>query len=248
MKFKSLFTIALTVGMLSFACSNSETNNYSPEASLNTMEDSVSYSLGFQNGSNYSQQGFSDVDIENFLAGFNDGLQGEDTELGETDLQALFTRFGQYLQDKVKVENKDEEEAFLSENRTKEGVMETESGLQYKIIEEGSGVSPTAEDSVVVHYTGRLIDGTIFDTSRKEVAQENGMYTPQREPYNGAKFLLGGVISGWTEGVSLMKEGAVYELYVPADLAYGENPRPGGPIQPNDMLIFEVELLEVIEN
>jgi len=127
--------------------------------------------------------------------------------------------------------NQEEGEAFLAENRNKEGVQETESGLQYKVLEEGSGDSPVATDTVTVHYEGTLIDGTVFDSS-----YERG------EP---ATFPLDGVISGWTEGLQLMKEGATYRFFIPADLGYGMNVRPGSPIGPNETLIFKVELLEV---
>lgn len=240
-----LATPILAIGLLLGAC-NQSTNDYSDaKATFNTMEDSVSYSIGFQNGENYANQGLTDLDIQNFLAGLNDGLQGNDSKVEEADLQDLFQRFSAYLKDKILSDNAEEQEAFLAENRTKDGVMETESGLQYKILEEGTGEIPTPQDTVRVHYTGRLVDGTVFDTSVKNVAMDEGVYNPQREPYEPAEFLLGAVIPGWTEGVGLMKEGAKYELYIPSDLAYGKNPRPGGVIQPNDMLIFEVELIEI---
>lgn len=240
-----LFIPLLVYAVLFTACNQSGQDYSNPDPSFNTMEDSVSYSIGFQNGESYANQGFTDVDVENFIAGLNDGLNGNESEISEGDLQALFQRFRTYLNDKILSDNAREEEEFLSENRTKEGVMETESGLQYKVLEEGTGASPTPEDTVRVHYTGRLVDGTVFDTSVKNIAMDEGLYNPQREPYAPAKFLLGGVIPGWTEGVGLMKEGAKYELYIPSELAYGKNPRPGGAIQPNDMLIFEVELIEV---
>ena len=229
MNFKELFFIPLTLSLLILSCSTNETN-YAPESSLKSMPDSVSYVVGFQNGNQIANQGFADIDIENFLAGFNDGLNKEGSELADANLQDLFRRFGTYLTDKIKLENSEEAKAFFTENRAKQSVMETASGLQYEIIEEGTGAQPTAQDTVVVHYEGSLIDGTTFDSS-----------------YGGApaEFLLGSVIPGWTEGLSLMKEGATYMFYIPSELAYGENPRPGGAIQPNDALIFKIELIEV---
>jgi FKBP-type peptidyl-prolyl cis-trans isomerase len=120
----------------------------------------------------------------------------------------------------------------LEENKTKEGVIETESGLQYKVIEEGTGKSPKADDKVRCHYRGTLLNGDEFDSSYK-------MGQP-------AEFVLNRVISGWTEGLQLMKEGGKYELYIPSHLAYG--PRGGGQtIEPNMTLIFEIELLEVLD-
>lgn len=123
--------------------------------------------------------------------------------------------------------------AFLAENRNKEGVQTTASGLQYTVNKEGSGKQPTAADVVSVHYEGRLIDGTVFDASRKHGDQP-------------VTFPLGGVIPGWTEGVQLMKEGAHYTFFIPAELAYGENGVPGA-IPPNSTLIFDVELIKVGE-
>ncbi len=230
MNFKELFFILLTTSLLLFSCSNGE-SDLSPEPSLNSMPDSVSYVIGFQNGSQISNQGFSDVDLENFLAGLNDGLNNEESELADANLQDLFRRFGTYLTDKILMENSEEAKAFFAENIQKEGVMETASGLQYEVIEEGTGVQPTTQDTVVVHFEGSLIDGTVFASTF-----ETG--TP-------AEYHLGSMIPGWIEGVPLMKEGATYTFYIPSELGYGENPRPGGAIQPNDALIFRIELIEV---
>jgi len=121
-------------------------------------------------------------------------------------------------------------EKFLAENKTKEGVKTTESGLQYKVITEGTGKQPTASDTVVCHYRGTHIDGTEFDSSYK-----------RGEP---TEFPLGGVIRGWTEGVQLMKEGSKYQLFIPAKLAYGSR-GAGGVIEPDETLIFEIELIKV---
>ena len=122
-------------------------------------------------------------------------------------------------------------EEFLKENEKKEGVKTLPSGLQYKVLKEGEGKSPKATDTVSVHYRGTLLDGTEFDSSTK-----------RGEP---AEFPVNRVIKGWTEALQLMKEGAKWMLYIPASLAYGERGTPGGPIGPNETLIFEVELLKV---
>jgi FKBP-type peptidyl-prolyl cis-trans isomerase FkpA len=127
--------------------------------------------------------------------------------------------------------NSEKGEAFLKENSTKEGVKTTASGLQYKVLKEGTGKSPKATDTVEVHYKGTLLDGTEFDSSIK-----------RGQP---ATFPLNRVIPGWTEGVQLMKEGAKYQFTIPSKLAYGERGTPGGPIPPNSTLIFEVELLSI---
>lgn len=122
-------------------------------------------------------------------------------------------------------------EEFLKENAKKEGVKTLEGGLQYKVLKEGTGKSPAASDTVSVHYRGTLIDGTEFDSSYK-----------RGEP---ASFPVNRVIKGWTMALQKMKEGSKWMLYIPADLAYGERGTPGGPIGPNQALIFEVELLKV---
>ena len=122
-------------------------------------------------------------------------------------------------------------EQFLKENAKKDGVKSTASGLQYKVIKEGAGKSPAATDTVTVHYRGTLIDGKEFDSSYK-----------RGEP---AQFPLNRVIKGWTEGVQLMKEGAKYQFFIPANLAYGERGTPDGAIGPNETLIFEIELIKV---
>lgn len=123
------------------------------------------------------------------------------------------------------------ETSFLEENKNKEGVEVTSSGLQYEIIEEGTGASPVATDRVTVHYEGTLIDGTVFDSSYQ-----------RGQPID---FGLNQVIRGWTEGVQLMKEGAKYKFFIPSDLAYGPRGTPGGPIGPDADLIFTVELIRV---
>jgi FKBP-type peptidyl-prolyl cis-trans isomerase len=127
--------------------------------------------------------------------------------------------------------NLEKGEAFLKENATKEGVKTTASGLQYKVLTEGTGKSPQATDTVEVHYKGTLISGKEFDSSYK-----------RGKP---ATFPLNHVIPGWTEGVQLMKEGAKYQFTIPSKLAYGERGTPGGPIPPNSTLIFEVELIAI---
>lgn len=229
MNFKHLFLTTVIASIITLACAQQE-STYTPKATFNTMEDSVSYAIGYQNGSQLGAQGFPDVDVENFMAGFISGLEKEDSKLDGVNLQSLFNRFSIYLVDKIKLENAAEAKAFFAENKTKEGVIETTSGLQYKVLVEGTGKQPTAEDRVVVYYEGTLLDGTVFESNFDGEPAEN---------------VLGGFIPGWIEGVGLMKEGATYMLYIPSELGYGENPRPGGLIQPNHGLIFKIELVEV---
>lgn len=232
MIFKKLF-VGLSLASILFlaAC---EQQGTTPKASLDTKLDSVSYALGYQNGTFLGREGVSDLDYNNYNAGMNSGLTGEDGLLTQDEIYQVTNSYLQELTEKKSSENTEAGQAFLEENLEKEGVMETESGLQYKVLEEGTGESPTAEDVVRVHYEGTLIDGEVFDSS-----YERG------QP---AEFPLNRVIKGWTEGVQLMKEGAIYEFYIPSELAYGANAPQGSPIGPNETLIFKVELLEVVSD
>lgn len=230
----SALVVILTVGCNTSQQSGSE----APEANLETNIDSVSYGIGYMNGQNMRQQGMDDIEAEDFVAGLKQAMNQEDPQISQSEIQQLLQQYQIKAQQKAQQMKQEEAqknlkagEEFLAENRNKEGVQVTESGLQYKVLEEGSGESPSATDSVTVHYEGTLIDGTVFDSS-----YERG------EPVT---FRLNGVIPGWTEGVQLMKEGATYRFFIPGDLAYGMNTRPGGPIGPNETLIFKVELIEV---
>lgn len=133
--------------------------------------------------------------------------------------------------EQLAAQNKAQGEAFLAQNKTQQGITTTASGLQYQVLTEGTGASPTATDNVKVHYTGMLLDGTVFDSS-----------VQRGEPIS---FPLNGVIRGWTEGLQLMKVGSKYRLFIPSDLAYGPSGYPGSPIGPNATLVFDVELLGV---
>ena len=134
---------------------------------------------------------------------------------------------------KAATSNKVEGEKFLAANKVKPGVTTLPSGLQYKVLKQGTGPKPTAADKVTVHYEGKLIDGTIFDSSIK-----------RGEPIS---FDVTGVIPGWTEALQLMPVGSTWQLFIPSNLAYGEHPRPGGPIGPNAVLTFEVQLIKIGE-
>jgi FKBP-type peptidyl-prolyl cis-trans isomerase len=245
MTFKNSSRLAvLLILLVGLACDNSGNSTISKKADLSTSLDSISFALGYQNGDFLAREGATEFSYDAYIAGFMNGI--DQTEiLDQATRSDLINEFRIQITTAVKDQNKAESEAFLAENRTKDGVMETASGLQYKVIEEGTGASPTAENTVRVNYEGKLLDGTYFDTNNKELAQAEGLYDQRREPYGPVEFPLNGVIRGWTEGIQLMKEGAVYMFYIPAELAYGENPRPGGVIKPNDALIFKVELLEV---
>jgi FKBP-type peptidyl-prolyl cis-trans isomerase FklB len=142
----------------------------------------------------------------------------------------VITRYTTEQSDAQATLNKEKGDAFLAENKNKEGVVTTASGLQYKIIEEGSGATPTAEDKVRVHYTGKLLNDEVFDSSIQ-----------RGDP---VEFQVTGVIPGWTEALQLMKVGAKWELYIPSDLGYGTRGNP--PIGPNETLVFEVQLIDIV--
>lgn len=199
-------------------------------------QEKASYGFGYQMGSNMHQQEVS-IDLEAMIAGLRAGMSGEDPKYTEEEMQAALQAMQQAMmaqqQAKAAVEaeaNMKAGQEFLAENAQREGVETLPSGLQVEVIEEGEGASPTAADRVKVHYKGTLVDGTVFDSS-----YDRG------QP---ATFGVGQVIPGFSEGLQRMKPGAEYKLYIPADIAYGAQGRPGLP--PNSTLIFEVELLEVV--
>ncbi|MFP4370138.1 MAG: FKBP-type peptidyl-prolyl cis-trans isomerase [Candidatus Kapaibacterium sp.] len=207
---------------------------------IKTEKDSLSYSIGMSIGANLKQNNELDVNLDKLIEGLKAQYAGTQTALTEEDMNQILQSFAQVQQKKAQEaqaaageEAKAKGQQFLQENRKKEGVKVTQSGLQYKVLKEGTGASPKATDKVKVHYTGKLIDGTVFDSS-----VERG------EP---AEFPVNRVIPGWTEALQMMKEGGKWMLYIPSDLAYGPN-GAGGSIGPNETLIFEVELIEVMDD
>jgi FKBP-type peptidyl-prolyl cis-trans isomerase FklB len=205
---------------------------------LITQREQVSYALGINIGRNFKQS-FIDVDPDTLLVGLKEALVSDSCSLlSEAEFEAVLNalekdvRAKQTMAKKVESEkNKQEGESFLANNAKQPGVITTKSGLQYKVLASGKGKTPTASSKVKVHYTGKLINGKVFDSS-----VERG------QP---AEFPVNGVIKGWTEALQLMKTGDKWMLYIPANLAYGEQ-GGGGVIPPGAALIFEVELLEVL--
>jgi FKBP-type peptidyl-prolyl cis-trans isomerase FklB len=199
---------------------------------LKDLKDKASYSLGLNFGMNFKRQNV-DLNTDAFAAGFKDGLApGRKPLLTEQEVRQVMMDFQKDMEEKQKAagaKNAGDAEKFLNENKSKEGVKTTGSGLQYKVMKEGNGAQPKASDTVTVNYRGTLTDGTEFDSSYK-----------RGQP---ATFPVNGVIKGWTEALQLMKVGSKFQLFIPPALAYGEQARPGLP--PNSLLIFEVELLDV---
>jgi FKBP-type peptidyl-prolyl cis-trans isomerase len=204
---------------------------------LKTQSQKSSYAIGMNIGKNLKRDSV-EVDPAVLLRGLKDALAGnkllltdEEAKAALTALQAEVRRKEEAKTKAAAVENKKTGEAFLAANKTKEGVVTLPSGLQYKIIKEGTGPKPTAEDTVLCHYRGALVDNTEFDSSYK-----------RGEPL---KIPVGGVIKGWTEAIELMPVGSKWQLYIPSDLAYGERGAPGSPIGPNSTLVFDVELIGI---
>ena len=199
--------------------------------------DKVSYSLGLGIGQQLAQMGANGISAEDFAQAIKDVLEGNELKISHRDAQGIVQEFFQKKEAELQAErikqgkaHKEAGEKFLAENTKKEGVITLPSGLQYEVLKEGNGKKPSAKDTVVCHYEGTLIDGTVFDSSYK-----------RGEP---ATFPLQQVIAGWTEGVQLMQEGAKYRFYIPYRLAYGEG-GAGAQIPPFAALIFDVELIEV---
>ena len=210
--------------------------NAEEKKALQTAKEKQSYSIGADIGSKLKSQSI-DIDTDLFSQGLKDAFSGGKLLLTEQEMKDTLTALQKELMEKqaernkqLGEKNKKEGEAFLSENKKKEGVKTLPSGLQYKVIKEGTGKTPKAEDTVVTNYRGTLIDGTEFDSSLK-----------RGQP---ATFPVKGVIPGWTEALQLMKEGSKWELFIPSNLAYGER-GAGGTIGPNAALIFEIELISV---
>ncbi len=210
---------------------------------LTTRKDKFSYALGMNIGNGY-KQGLEKQSVEfdaNLIAqGVKDALSGAKTRLTDDEAKAVLTEVqtevNKERQEKMKEasdKNKAEGEAFLAANKSKEGVVTLPSGLQYKILTAGIGPKPTASDQVNCNYRGTLIDGTEFDSSYK-----------RGKP---ATFGVGQVIKGWTDALQLMPIGSKWQLFIPSSLAYGERGGPGGAIGPNEALIFEVELLSIVD-
>jgi FKBP-type peptidyl-prolyl cis-trans isomerase FklB len=198
---------------------------------LKELKDKASYAIGLNVGFNFKRQNV-DVNQDAFTAGFRDAISGRKPLMTEQEVRDTMTAFEKDMQQKLAEtaqKNAAEAEKFLAANKAKEGVKTTESGLQYKVLKEGSGAQPKNSDTVTVNYRGTLTDGTEFDSSYK-----------RGQP---ATFPVSGVIKGWTEALQMMKVGSKYQLFIPASLAYGEQGRPGIP--PNSTLIFEVELMDV---
>lgn len=203
------------------------------DSGLETFEQRLSYIVGANLGKQLAADGI-EVDLDVVLQGLKDTMSGGEMKLGQEQIQATMQELQTNMQSKMAAAaetNLAAGQAFLTENATKDGIVVLDNGLQYRIITEGTGAKPVATDRVTVHYTGTLIDGTKFDSSR-----DRGMPTT---------FGLNQVIAGWTQALQMMPVGSRWEVFIPAELGYGTQAPPGSTIGPNSALIFDVELIGI---
>lgn len=232
MKKVSVLVAAAVVSGMFFTSCGPKTN-----VSLKSDVDSVSYAIGVSTGLGYKENlktlPGAEANVDALIAGFVQAIKGDSTKMNMEEAREYMQKYFVEASAKEANKTKEEGEKFLADNKTKSGVITTESGLQYQVITEGTGAKQTAEDHVKVHYTGTLLDGTKFDSS-----------IDRGEP---AEFPVSQVIKGWTEGLQLMPVGSKYIFWIPSDLAYGDR-GAGQMIKPNSTLKFEVELLEIVNN
>ncbi len=237
---KRFLAVALGTGLLIGTVLADEKGASQPAPALKDSKQKVSYGIGLNIGRSMKSQGV-DVDAELLARGISDAITGGKPLLTDQELQETMLALKQELEGKqremvakqagaskaIGEKNKKEGDAFLAANAKKPGIKTLPSGLQYKVVTEGKGPSPKATDGVKTNYRGTLIDGTEFDKG------------------DGAAFPVNRVIAGWTEALQLMKVGSKWQLFIPAELAYGANPEPGGKIGPNAALVFDIELLGI---
>lgn len=226
---KRVLAVVLSIGFLSAVCWAEE------KPKLTEQKDKESYSLGYQFGDALKKQGI-ELNMEIYTSAIKDGLAGKEPLMSQEEIRSTVMELQKRAMAARQAEQKEkaaknlaEGKAFLEENKKKEGVKTLPSGLQYKVLKEGSGKTPNMNDTVTVHYRGTLIDGTEFDSSHS-----------RNQP---AQFGVKSVIRGWAEALQLMKEGSKWQLFIPPELAYGE--RGSSAIGPGSTLIFEVELVSV---
>jgi FKBP-type peptidyl-prolyl cis-trans isomerase FklB len=227
-----LISLVILLPFLSLATDQNKDSN----VELKTFADKISYVLGQEIGSGFKESP-TNINLDLFMRGIKDSLNDQKSLLDPDEANQIKQEFSRQVQESrakkiaaISEKNQQIEAAFMAENKNKEGVVTTESGLQYMELKKGDGSKPTRSDTVTVHYRGALLDGTEFDSSYE-----------RDQP---ATFQVAGVIAGWTEALQLMNVGSKFRLYIPSKLAYGQR-GAGGKIGPNEMLIFDVELLEI---
>ena len=236
---RKLGLLVAVVAVIFASCNNAGNK----KVEIKSFNDSLSYAIGNDIAKSFERSNIDSINVDILAKAMKDRMAKDTTTgLDSVAIADVLMKFQMKMraeqeakmlaQNKVKFkDNLDAGEKFLAENKTKDGVITTASGLQYKVIKQGNGATPTAADKVKVNYEGKLLDGTVFDSSYE-----------RKEP---AEFGVTQVIKGWTEALQLMKEGSIYEVYIPYNLAYGE--RGSGSIKPFSTLTFKVELLKVLK-
>lgn len=233
MKKENRMLVAASVVLLAVACTSCKTGKC---VRLKSAADSVSYAIGvdagYGFGKNLKNIPGDKPDVDLLIAGFVRAIKNEKTQMSAEEARKYIESYMESAYQKEMEKNQEEGEEFLRKNKSQEGVQVTASGLQYRILKQGDGSRPSAKDRVKVHYTGTLLDGTVFDSSVK-----------RGEPM---ELTLSQVIKGWTEGVQLMTVGSKYRFWIPSNLAYGEK-GAGGIIKPNSVLCFDIELIDIMK-
>lgn len=226
MRIRNTILVSVVLTILAFAIGCDDSGTRPVDTTMETPADSVSYAIGVQIAQNLTQLNNGDIDVDLMAAAIKEAL-ADNAQLTPEQCQQIISADQVRSRERVSTKNLEEGQAFLEENAKKPGITTTASGLQYEVIEEGTGESPTKDNVVTMHYTGKFIDGKVFQSSL-----DSG------QPIVNS---VSGFITGWTEGLQLMKPGGKMVFYIPANLAYGVQGRPGIP--PNSALIFEVEMI-----
>lgn len=231
MKFEKILTVAAVTAAIGFVA-----NTATAATSLKNKVDRTSYAMGLETGMALKEHG-ANINAAAFSQGLVDGTQGNKPQMTKAEVNKTLQEFQQESMKKVQKKmgelakvNAVSGQKFLAANKAKAGVVTLKNGLQYKVLTKGTGAKPTAKDTVTVDYEGKLVNGKVFDSS-----YQRG---------KSASFPVGGVIAGWTQALQLMKTGATWMVYIPANLAYGERGVPG-VIEPNSTLIFKVHLVKI---
>ncbi len=235
-KIKVMFLMVVFLSAVLLIAQEDKAEIKEDKARLDTQEKKCSYAAGYDFGENFIKR-YDKIDLQSLILGLEDALKGNKPLLDENERLDALVILGEQMKKKladelkkISVRNKERGKKFLEENAKKEGVITTESGLQYKIIKEGTGLQPTMKDKIMVHYKGMLVDGTVFDDT----------YAKEKP----AEFFMERLIPGWQEVLPLMKEGSIWELYIKPELAYGEKGF-GNAIGPYETVIFYIELIKV---
>ncbi|MBS1915836.1 MAG: FKBP-type peptidyl-prolyl cis-trans isomerase [Bacteroidetes bacterium] len=229
---KIVLPVFVLMSLVSFGQVKKKTTTAAPaQPVLKTINDSLSYAIGISVAGFYKEQGVKDVNTNLVARAINDALKSGKPLLNDQQCNSVIIGYVQKERAAKAEGNKKAGEAFLAENKTKTGVVTLPSGLQYQILKEGNGPKPTTTDKVKCHYEGKLIDGSVFESSYQ-----------RGEPI---EFSVTGVIRGWTEALQLMPVGSKWRLFIPSDLAYGD--QGNGAIKPGSTLVFDVELLDIVK-